>query len=193
MGKGSSVTRSVRIDTDIDEGLRRLATEGGVSVNFLTSKALRRFVEWDAYGAKFGFIDMPGPILTKMVDFLSDDQVRDLGRWVGATLLREYVTFWFKEVTIETVLEAFPRLVSKYGRLFAFEELDERGRKTVILKHGSGPKMSMLYQEIARAAFTELLKTNSQVESTENQVVIRLPSTESSRVAPISRFSSARP
>jgi hypothetical protein len=192
MGKGSSVTRSVRIDTDIDEGLRRLATEGGVSVNFLTSKALRRFVEWDAYGAKFGFIDMPGPILVKMVEFLADEQVKELGRWVGATLLREYVTFWFKEVTIETVLEAFPRLVSKYGRLFQFEELDERGRKTVILKHGSGPRMSLLYHEIARAAFTELLKTQSQVESTENQVVIRLPSFETSRLPPVTRLAAAR-
>src|SRR6266545_2612301 len=122
MPRGSQPARSVRIDQDVDERLRKLAAEQGVSVNALATRSLRRYAEWDAYADKFGFVDMPSSIFSRMIDTLTDEQSRALGQWAGATLLREYITFWFKDVRLETLLEACPRLIAKYGRLFEYEE-----------------------------------------------------------------------
>jgi hypothetical protein len=171
-GKGS-VTRSVRIEKDADERLRQLATQGDTSVNTLVNRALRKFVEWDAYGEKFGFITMPAVILVKLMDCLTDEEAAALGAWAGKNLLKEYITFWFTEVTPETLLEGFPKLLSKYGRAFTYEELVEDDRRVIILKHGAGPRWSTFYEETIRTAFHDLLHLDVRVEKSDNQVVLR--------------------
>jgi len=76
----ASVTRSVRIEKDADERLRHLAEQGDTSVNTLVNRALRKFVEWDAYGEKFGFITLPSAMLIKLMDCLTDEEARELLR-----------------------------------------------------------------------------------------------------------------
>jgi hypothetical protein len=189
MARRPSTGRSVRIDSDVDEQLRALARERGLSVNTLTGRALARFVEWDSFGEKFGFVDMPAIIVQRIVKYLSDDDVRDLGRWVGTTLVREHVLFWFKDITPHTVLEAYPRLASRYGRLFEFSERIDGANHIIVLKHSGGPKLSLLYAEIIRSAFEKLLQIRVDIEATENQVVARFATVPGSappspRVAP---------
>src|SRR5437867_1256999 len=171
-GRGS-VTRSVRIEKDADERLRLRADQGDTSVNTLVNRALRKFVEWDAYGEKFGFITLPAVILVKLMDCLTDEEAAALGEWAGKNLLKEYITFWFTEVTPETLLEGFPKLLSKYGRAFTYEELVEDDRRVIILKHGGGPRWSTFYEETIRTAFHDLLQREVRVEKSDNQVVIR--------------------
>jgi hypothetical protein len=171
-GKGS-VTRSVRIEKDADERLRQLASQGDTSVNTLVNRALRKFVEWDAYGEKFGFITLPSVILIKLMECLTDEEATALGVWTGKNLLKEYITFWFTEVTPETLLEGFPKLLSKYGRAFTYEELVEEDRRVIILKHSGGPRWSKFYEEAIRTAFHDLLQREVRVEASDNQVVVR--------------------
>src|SRR5947209_20437989 len=104
-GKGS-VTRSVRIEKDADERLRQLASQGDTSVNTLVNRALRKFVEWDAYGEKFGFITLPSAMLEKLMDCLTDEEARDLGEWAGKNHIKEYMTCWCKDRTPQTGLQA---------------------------------------------------------------------------------------
>ena len=174
MPPSSSVTRTIRIERDVDDFLRKFGEREGVSVNLLVNKAIRRLVEWDIYAEKFGFITLPSAMLIKLMDCLTDEEARELGIWAGKNLVKEYITFWFKEVTPETLLEGFPKLLAKYGRAFAYEELEEGDRRTIILKHGSGAKWSTFYEEAIRTAFRDHLKRDVKVEKSENQVVVRL-------------------
>ncbi|TLZ52716.1 MAG: hypothetical protein E6K18_02275 [Methanobacteriota archaeon] len=176
------MTRSVRIEKDADERLRNLADQSDTSVNTLVNRALRKFVEWDAFGEKFGFVTMPGIILIRLMDHLTEEQARELGTWAGRNLLKEYITFWFKDVTPETLLEGFPRLFAKYARAFQYEEHAEDDYRVIILKHGGGPKWSTFYQEATVTAFRELVNKEVRVEKLENQVVLRL------RLAPDKRI-----
>src|SRR5437879_12374927 len=110
----ASVTRSVRIEKDADERLRHLAEQGDTSVNTLVNRALRKFVERDAYGEKFGFITLPSAMLIKLMDCLTDEEARELGLRPGENLGKEYITPWFKEVTPETLLDGFQPLLERY-------------------------------------------------------------------------------
>ncbi len=173
MPRKGQVTRSVRIDKQTDDELRRLASDQGVSVNLLTNKALRKFAEWDGYGEKFGFVSVPSGLLGKMMEYLSDEQVRDLAGWVGKNLIREYTMFWFKDVSTERVIDAFPRLFAKYGRSFDYEEHSDGPQHTAILKHNRGAKWSLYYGEIIETIFKEILNQHVRVERSDNQVVAR--------------------
>src|SRR5207247_7901534 len=115
----ASVTRSVRIEKDADERLRHLAEQGDTSVNTLVNRALRKFVEWDAYGEKFGFITLPSAMLLKLMDCLTDEEARELGIWAGENLVKEYFRFCLDEVTREAVIEGFASYLLMYVRTFS--------------------------------------------------------------------------
>ena len=173
MPASNSVTRTIRIERDVDEFLRKFGDREGVSVNLLVNKAIRRLVEWDIYAEKFGLVALPTSLVERMMNVLTDEEAADLGRWVGENLLSEFITFWFKEVSLQAMVIGFPRLESRYGRAFEYQEHVGDGRWTIILKHGSGPKWSVYYAELLRSAFKHLLKTDIDVEKTDDQVVAR--------------------
>lgn len=157
----------------MDQFLRDFATKEGVSVNFLVNRALRRLVEWDIQAEKFGIVALPASLVSKMMDYLSEEEAADLGRWVGKYQLREFLTFWFKEVNLQTLALGYPRLIAQYGKAFEYEEHVDGGQWTVILKHGNGIKWSIYYEQLLKTAFLELLDTVIFTEKTENQVVGR--------------------
>ncbi len=110
MPPSSSVTRTIRIERDVDDFLRKFGEREGVSVNLLVNKAIRRLVEWDIYAEKFGLIALPSSLIERMMERLSDEEASELGRWVGQNLIPEFITFWFKEVSLQAMVIGFPRL-----------------------------------------------------------------------------------
>jgi hypothetical protein len=169
----SSITRTIRIDRDVDEFLRKFGEREGVSVNLLVNKAIRRFVEWDIYADKFGLVTLPDSLVERLMDHLTIDEAKEVGRWVGANLLPEFITFWFKEVTLSSMIIGFPRLQSRYGRAFEYEESVKGGKWTLVLKHGGGANWSAYYEELFKTGFSKLLKTEISVDQTEDQIVAR--------------------
>jgi hypothetical protein len=169
----TAVTRTIRLDGDTDKALSTLAEKERVSVNFLVNRALRKFIEWDVYAEKFGFLSLPASLITKMMSYLSEDEAKEMGRWAGQNLMKDFLTFWFKEVSITTLVKGFPSLESKYGKSFEYEEHVDGGKWTIILKHGRGIKWSIYYEEILRSVFDSLLKKEVRTEKTEDQVVAR--------------------
>ncbi len=173
MSSNQSITRTIRIDEDVDVFLRQFSEREGVSVNFLVNKSLRKLVEWDIYAEKFGIVAVPGSLVRRMMDYLTDEQAKELGAWVGKNLIREFITFWFKEVSFQTIVKGYPRLTAQYGHAFEYEERVEGGKWVIVLKHGMGHKWSLYYEELARALFLELLHKEAQVDKTDDQVVVR--------------------
>lgn len=173
MVRKKHVTRSVRIDRDLDDRLREVADERGLSVNYIASLALRQFAEWDAYGDKFGLESLPGSCVAKLFDYLPEEKVRELAQWVGSDLLRQFTLFWFRDTSLETILQAYPRLMGDYGNFFEYEERNDEGQVVVILKHGLGNHWSLFHGEVIRTAFDRLLRKPVKVEETVNQVTVR--------------------
>jgi len=170
----NSVTRTIRIEKDVDEFLRKFADQEGISVNFLVNKAIRRLVEWDVFAEKFGMVAMPASMLHKMMESISDEEAEELGTWVGKNLLPEFLTFWFKEVSLQTVVMGYSRLTARYAKAFEYEEKSKEGRWTIILKHGGGARWSIYYNALLRTALEGLLKgTELHMEKTDDQVIAR--------------------
>ena len=167
-----TTTRAFRIDETVDRQLRQWAEREGVSVSFLANKALRRLVEWDMYADRFGFISMPREALSRMIELLSEDEVRELGRWAGEDVYRAFTTFMFKHLDMETVLQVIPKLTSRYTKAFEYEEKTDGSRTVIVLRHGSGHKYSLFYEEVARALFADLGGRGIRTEPQENAVVL---------------------
>lgn len=174
MPPSSSVTRTIRIERDVDEFLRRFADREGISVNFLVNKAIRRLVEWDVYAEKFGMVSLPESLLVKMMESLTDDEAGALGQWVGQNLLPEFLTFWFREVSLQSVVMGYSRLTARYAGAFEYEERSREGRWTIVFKHGGGSRWSVYYEGLLQTALQSLLKgAEIRTEKTDDQVIAR--------------------
>src|SRR5438093_11735602 len=95
-----------------------------------------------------------------MMERLSNEEAADLGRWVGQNLIPEFITFWFKEVSLQAMVIGFPRLQSRYGRAFEYEEHVDGGKWTIILKHSACSKWYVIYEALLKIAFLELQHTD---------------------------------
>jgi len=173
-----TTTRAFRIDDTVDRQLREWAEREGVTVSFLANKALRRLVEWDMYADRFGFVAIPREALSRMVELLSEEEVRALGHWVGENVYRAFTTFMFKHVDLETVLQVIPKLTSRYTKAFEYEEKRNGSRTVIVLRHGRGRKYSLYYEELARALFVDVGSRIVRTEPQENAVVLEVSSAE---------------
>jgi len=172
-GSNRSVTRTLRLEPALDAFLAQSAERAGVSPSSLVNQALRKFVEWDSYAEKYGVVSIPQSLVSRLMHMLPEAKVREIGRWVGTTQVREFLTFWFKEVTPRTLVQGYPRPEAKYGRIFEYEERSEGTSWVIVLKHGGGAKWSAYYEELLTAVFREMLRRDVAIESTEHQVVAR--------------------
>src|SRR6266480_4556350 len=181
--KTKSETRTIRIDEDIDFQLEKLAHEQRVSVNYFANQALRKFVEWDVFADRLGFVTLPSDIFEKLVGYTTDEQAKDL------------IAFLFKRVDLETSVRALELLGPRYGKAFRFEYTNDGHLTTVILNHGFGRKASLFYSEAVKALLKDLVNTQVDIGLSEHQVFAQIVGPNEFRItmpAPVSPLAQQR-
>src|SRR5689334_19217081 len=136
-----SVTRTLRLDEDVEAGIVEMAEREQFSFNLLANRSLRKLVEWEDKASKFGFIQVPEAIVEKVFSLLNDEQARELGREAGTNTISEMALFWFKKFNPETALKAM-ELIGSYGNAFRLQYSIDGETSTVVLKHDRGPRVS---------------------------------------------------
>ena len=164
-----SVTRTLRLDEDVEAGIVEMAEKEQFSFNLLANRALRKLVEWEDKAGKFGFIQVPTAIVEKVFSILSDEEARELGRDAGTNTLPEMILFWFQKFTSESALKAM-EMIGNYGNAFKLQYTMDEGTDTVVLKHDRGRRVSSFYSELLKALF-KTVGAHVETQETDGQVV----------------------
>jgi hypothetical protein len=145
-----------------------------VSVNHIVNEALRKWTEWDYYAQTFGNVSLPTALIKKLMEYLSEDEAAELGRWTAENLSKEFVMLYCKKFSAEA-LRAIGLAVSKYSNLFKYDYTydSERLVHTTILTHGMGRKWSIWLEHVLRNTYL-LLDMETEMEVLENQVIVRI-------------------
>src|SRR5207245_11663052 len=164
-----SVTRTLRLDEDVEAGIVEMAEREQFSFNLLANKALRKLVKWEDKAGKFGFIQVPTSLVEKRISILSDEEARELGREAGTNTLPEMVLFWFKKFNPENALKAM-EMIGNYGNAFRLQYTVDGETDTVVLKHDRGPRVSAFYGEMFQSLFKPM-GAKVETRETDGQVV----------------------
>jgi hypothetical protein len=164
-----SVTRTLRLDEDVEAGIVEMAEREQFSFNLLANRSLRKLVEWEDKASKFGFIQVPTSIVEKVFSILTDEEARELGREAGTNTLPEMVLFWFKKFNPETALKAM-EMIGSYGNAFRLQYTLDGDTDTVVLKHDRGPRVSAFYAELFGSLF-KAMGAKVETHETDGQVV----------------------
>jgi hypothetical protein len=174
-GRRSVVTRTTRLDREVDSKLVEIADKDEVSINTLVNKALRRHVEWDARADKFGFMCVPTSIMAKIFDCLTEEEARELGTWSGDKELTEMVNFWFMKLDLDSSFKLLNLLSTRFENSIKFVRSSTGEIHTIILKHDLGPNASIYYSEQLKGLF-EHLGYKVETMETPSQVVAKITS-----------------
>src|SRR5437773_12105074 len=84
-----SITRTVRIDEDVQDAIEHIADQQYLSVNALVNKALRKFAFWDTALEKFEAVSTFSQLLVRIMEYLFDQYAKDLARSAGRNMVTE--------------------------------------------------------------------------------------------------------
>lgn len=167
-----SVTRTVRLDEDVDRMFQNLSDKEKTSINHLVSKALRRYAEWDVHAERFGFLTVGTKMLAKLFNRLTDEEARELGREVANNAGPEFINFYFKKYNYDTVIKTV-QILGQYGKMYTFETSFDGKTRVLVLKHGRGPRTSA-YLAQAMGGLFQRLGVKPEITETEGQVSIKV-------------------
>jgi hypothetical protein len=169
-----SVTRTVRIDEDVDQMFQELADREKVSTNHLVNKALRRYGEWEVLAERYGFVTISNRMLGVLFERLTIEEARKMGREAGGPSTAEFIQFYFKKFNYDTTMRTLELLGHQYARNYTFEKSGEGNEEMIIMKHGRGAKTSAYMAEGLKSVFGQL-GMKIDVMETEDQIVARIP------------------
>src|SRR5437016_3932994 len=169
-----NVTRTVRLEDALDRAIQEKAKEANTSVNFLVNRIIRKYIDWDLPGEKFGLGPVSAILMNRLFDGLDDKSAFDMGRSIAHDFFEPYASYLFGELTFETSILLFRR-ASDYGGRYIFDSNPDKRHHVLILRHNGGQKLSRFYSGVFQGVYSEILKMEVKVECTKDYCVVRLP------------------
>jgi predicted transcriptional regulator len=176
-----SVTRTLRLDEDVDAALKRMADESGESVNVIAGRALRRLVEWDGLAERAALVVISPITLGRLMDKQTLEEARSLGESVDSDVLMPFMTSISGEVTLTSALEVI-KLISRYMARFQFHHVTSDSKNVITIRHSGGMKWSAFYMGVVESLFGKTLGLNTKSRMTEELVALEFDMPKSSRV-----------
>ena len=171
-GQKKTVLRTVRITQELDTLLRKDADAENISVNTLISACLAKYVEWDKFASRFGFLTVPRVAIRSLFEVIEAEMVAKLGRDLGGQLNKEVLMFWFKKANLEALLKIFS-LYDKYSGFVKVEIAKELDSYTVVCRHELGEKCSIFLKYYFTQAFDTLFGIPLKSEISQREVTFK--------------------
>ena len=171
--------RTIRLPVALDSALEEEAGNRTMSTNSFIISILEKFDEWDRQAERFHFMAFPKEQVRDEFAALEDATLmKRLAKSAGATVPREMMLFWFKEVSLESFLK-YLALQARYQRYAHYEIKHHDEKTTIIAKHDLGPNWSAWLE----CYIGEAIKTNfgvaPRIESGQNTVRFEFQSSKS--------------
>jgi predicted DNA-binding ribbon-helix-helix protein len=164
------VTRTIRLEDDLDEVLQKIAKDEKVTVNSIVNRSVRRYADWDRHAERFGMMAVRPVMLVGLMERQSLDEARELGKLAAKESLRPAVEYIFVEFSLVNVLE-FLRRFATYGGRYDFEDSVEGRKHVILMRHSLGPRWSAYYEGMLKEIFDAELGIKIRV-SVSPEVVI---------------------
>jgi hypothetical protein len=169
--KRESIVSSVRIPRDVSQIIRKDAEASDLSFNALVLKILFKYVEWDRFTQKIGFVCIPREMLRVILDATNQQRLDVIAESLASSY-KESLLLWFKEINVRTFLEFF-RIASHYSGLLEYDLRSEGNDYIITVHHQLGAKWSHAYPKFASEMFKSCLGVEPIIEVGKNHAVIR--------------------
>ncbi|SRR5215203_1682322 len=171
-GKIESECITFRIERNILEELRQESNEKAESINTLVNQIFRQYVKWHNPASKTGFMYWSIALLTRMIDFLTNEEVVELAEHYVKNELKGIMRMIGQEYTVSSFLDGFLtwlRVSSIRYKHMSNENVDD-----CAIYLNMGRKWSIWFENYLQFVFEDLKEKNVELEVTDNTVSFKL-------------------
>lgn len=149
-----TVLRTVRLNQELDSILQDDAELSDLTVNGLINRIMTKYVEWDRYTQRFGFVSFARQTFKSILEEVDDCKVEQIATDTANSTLKAVTLFWFKELNAETLLKTISNYC-KYSGLGVSEVKVDGAQCTITFHHDLGRKYSIYLKN----AISQFVKT----------------------------------
>lgn len=166
-----------RLDSDILNRLRREAERKDISVNTLISQIAKQHTNWHSVATQAGFIALRRPLIMKLIDKHTDEEIRNLARYIANTSNKDFVLLLRSKYNIHSALDVIETWIKISGYPHT-HNIDERGYShavhSFVIQHDMGKKWSLYLSELYQSLFKEFRAQDYHIDLTPNTVAFQV-------------------
>lgn len=163
---------TLRFDGQTLESLRNEAKQKRISLNTLASQIFKTHVEFSGAAAKAGMVSFPKSLLIRLMDKLSEDEVKQLSEEIAKNEMKDTLLMIKRRYTID----AFIDLVESWIRVSGFSYTHDVSDSThyFAIQHEMGKRWSIYHAGLFKYVFSDMGAKWADFETTDNTVTFNV-------------------
>ena len=168
-------TRTIRIDSKLDDILRDEAENNDLSVNSIIEELIKRYVYNDRFFASDQVISLASPTLALFLNGLNREYILESGRQEGEIRARTNLLIRGLPLSYESLKWFIMDVLDKYRGWFncSYHEMDDF--YMFHLRHNHGEKWSCFIAGYLEATVKDILDIGVDAEILDGTVTLRIP------------------
>ncbi len=150
-----TITITFRLDESVIVTLRGESEHSHTSLNTLANQILQRYIEWDIYEHKVGFISLSRPVAAALFRNMSKQEIIEMATGLGRTATSDAVLFMKKKMDLDSFLAWFETCM-RHSSIEISHKVNG-DINTYILKHDLGENYSLFEKTLLELIFRDVL------------------------------------
>jgi hypothetical protein len=164
-----TLLKTIRISEDIDSLLKKDASSKRTSTNALIHSILTRYLEWDRFAERYGFISVTQETFSTILDKIDEEKLVEASKELGSRVPKDILLFWYGKTGVNGFIK-YLSLLSDYATFAHFEVTRSGPNYLVTAHHNLGAKWSGYLKSFLQTALKSTTGIDGQVETSQNSV-----------------------
>jgi hypothetical protein len=173
--RSESTVRTFRLNKEWDDILKEEAGNESITVSQLLNQIVRRYIIAQRFFNHSQSVNVEYKIFSPILEMLSNEEIMDFAKLVGATVVREGITNRGLPLDFDSVEYLIEEIYDRYSGWFKCNTYKNGSEYVFNLRHMFGNKWSLFINSFMGSMFMTLLEISVRSEVYDDSVIIRLP------------------
>jgi hypothetical protein len=170
-----TLLKTIRISENIDDLLKKDAASKRTTTNALIHSILTRYLEWDRFAERYGFISVTQETFKTILDKIEEEKLEEAANELGARVPKDILLFWYGKTGVNGFIK-YLSLLSDYATFAHFEVTKEGPNYLVTAHHSLGEKWSNYLKAFLETALKTTTGIAGNAEMSRNSVSLSFSS-----------------
>lgn len=147
-----------------------------ISLSALANQIFERYVDWDAFADRYGYVNMRKETFRALVDS-TDEKLLVKNAQLAGRQVRDFLLFKYKRIGLRELLD-FLDLQGRYGGIGRLARTQSGSQYTLVYHHDMGRRVSLLIEALTKSAIASVNNLRPKSEISDNSVVMEFEASQ---------------
>ncbi len=168
----SSGNVTLRFDGELLKQIKNEADQKRISLNTLASQIFKTYAEFSGAAAKAGMVSFPKNLLIRLMNRLSEDEVRLLSQEIAKNEMKDTLLMMKRNYSAESFVDFIESWIRASG--FPFSHDQSGNMHNFIIQHDMGRRWSLYLEELFKFVFYDLGAKWTDFQTTDNTIMFNV-------------------